>query len=379
MKLKGSIKGIYPDTVFIIFAVSALIAVPVRVFQFMGILDPATGFWADKTSVTIPVIYSVLAASVLIMLLFSYLSGSMPKTKAPSGKNPALAIASGLMSLSLIADCCSCIIAYLATDSKAQSALTAGNATTPLLFQSIFAGLGAIFFLVYAISFISGNELYKRVGVLSAAVVAWLMCRMIHRFTRAIGFLNVSELTFELFMVSFLMLFFLAFARLSNGINTDKRLWSILGFGFSGALFGLVCFIPRAVTALIGGSLIAGSPIEYCDLASALFIIIFNIAVFSEKQEERAPVTASEVKAEQPKKEEIVEQYEMRAQLEEMQRRQRDQEAFKIAAEFAGGELGSEAAWQDAVNRYTSEDLEATQLEDSSAPASEETGDTQAE
>ena len=54
-------KEVNPFILFVFFIAAVIIALPLRVFQLMRIIEPETGFWADKAHFTIPILYAVLA------------------------------------------------------------------------------------------------------------------------------------------------------------------------------------------------------------------------------------------------------------------------------------------------------------------------------
>lgn len=383
-KIKGSVRGIYTDTVFIIFAAAAVIAVPLRMFQLMRIVDPLTGFFTDKTSITVPMLYAVLAASCIVMPAFSYVCGTMPKAKAPASPDTGIGAASLIMAAAMIGDIVTQVISLASAYNESYGTVVRfiqETKSVPVVFQMLFALLSCVFFVMYALSYLRGTQDYLKVSPISAAPVAWLMCRMIHRFVRAISFINVSEVLLELFMIVFLMLFFLSFARINTNVEARGRSWSIMGMGFPAALLCLVCFIPRVAVRLTGGATVNGSPIEVADLACAVFIIVYIVTALGKKNNpyavrkkpdvqpqgiypmhpSGAPFNAPAGDSAAPKPEDARPAapaapgapYASREELEEMQKRQRDEEAFRIAAEFSDGRLSTQDAWAEAIKRYT--------------------------
>jgi hypothetical protein len=145
----------------------------------------------------------------------------------------------------------------------------------PMLFESVFAVFSGIFFIVLGVAFISGKSNGSEFKLLAIAPLAWSICRIMHRFMRTISFMNVSDLFFELLMIVFLMIFFMAFAQLIARVNHHGADWKLAGFGLPAALLCLLCFVPRAVILFMGeGDLLTTlSPPEYCDLTIALFIL----------------------------------------------------------------------------------------------------------
>ncbi len=55
-----------------------LIAVPLRVYQYIKLINPETGFY-DKKDITISILYTVLALGIALPIVFSYIHNkSMP-------------------------------------------------------------------------------------------------------------------------------------------------------------------------------------------------------------------------------------------------------------------------------------------------------------
>ena len=141
--------------------------------------------------------------------------------------------------------------------------------------QSLFAVFAAIYFVVFGISMLSGATNASEYKIISVAPTVWFMFRLICRFTTTISFIEVSDLLLEMFMLAFMLIFFTAFAQLNSKIESEGLDWRIVAFGLPAAVLALVCFVPRFIMVISGKSdvLYTGSPVEYCDLATALLVL----------------------------------------------------------------------------------------------------------
>ena len=76
-------------------------------------------------------------------------------------------------------------------------------------------------------------------------------------------------------MLVFMIMFFMAFAQVNSNVNGKNCEWKIAAYGLIAALLALICFVPRFIVTLTGNAhlLHEQSPIEYCDISNALFII----------------------------------------------------------------------------------------------------------
>ena len=77
MQLKGKVSAISPMIILCVFAAGLVVALPLRTYQLMRLIEPESGFYASS-SATIPALYILLAALTAALVLLSYLSGQMP-------------------------------------------------------------------------------------------------------------------------------------------------------------------------------------------------------------------------------------------------------------------------------------------------------------
>jgi len=278
---KKSKSGLNLGMLFKIFSVGIVLILPLRVYQYMKIIEGGTGFYAVKNA-SIPLMYCLLAIFCLIPVALSFSMRKELDIVSPKQVRFGEGIAALLVALTLIINAVQMfsyfseiyysfeITQYTPTLSKY---LTKSGGIAVLL-ESVFAVISMVFFILLGAAHIKGRSVseYK---FLAIAPLGWSICRIIHRFMRPISYLKVSDLFFEMLMIVFLMMFFLAFAQRLAGINSCGKGWKIFGYGIPAATLCLLCFVPRLVVALIGRSdlLADKSPIEYCDMAIAVFLI----------------------------------------------------------------------------------------------------------
>ena len=92
---------------------------------------------------------------------------------------------------------------------------------------------------------------------------------------RTISYVRVSELLFEMVMLVFMIMFFMAFAQCNSKVNEKDCIWKVAAYGLPAALLALVCSVPRIILSLIGSAdlIYSQSSVEFADLGIALFII----------------------------------------------------------------------------------------------------------
>lgn len=276
-------KTVNPFVLFIIFIASVILALPFRVYQLMVNVESDTGFWIDRTHFSVYVLYAIVAlGTVLPMVLSLVYKSGLGKVEPVAEKKTLGGGLSFLMAAGLLNDA----IARYSSFSDLYYDYSVAGIGTPMLsylsksgalamgLEAFFAVVSAIYFIMLGIAWFTEKDPseYKLLAVMP---VFWAIFRIMHRFMRKISFLNVSELFFELLMIVFLMMFFMAFAQITSRVNGKGLEWKLYAYGLPAALFCLICFIPRVVVMILGKrELIAdGSSVEVVDLAAAMFIL----------------------------------------------------------------------------------------------------------
>ncbi len=259
----------------IIFVVAAIIAIPLRILQFFTVMEGGTGFYSE-TNWSVYLLFGIVAAAVLALLVLGIskrnkLEYSLETTKRP-GLSALALVAAGGTALSAY----SCFVKFMAKDTVITQAVSPiDGAKLVALLEGIFALLSAIYFILLWLTYFKGTSNGSKIRLLALAPVIWSIFRIVARFMRTISYIRVSELMFEMLMIAFLILFFMAFAQANTGIAAEKVEWKIGAYGLSAALFALICFVPRFIVTISGNSHLfyAESTVEFCDLGVALFII----------------------------------------------------------------------------------------------------------
>ena len=235
-----------------------LIAVPLRIYQYIKLIDPTTGFYIEE-DFSVFVLYAVLAAVMVISILLPYLKHKTIQT-SDIGKGSKIFLAvSLLMALGIAVDAVSLISDFVNLISEAPKYLDrrglsdylSAQGGTLILLQGIFAVISAFYFIISGLSTL--NEAMKsKFKILALSPVVWCVFRLLVRFKRTIAFTNVSDLFIELFAIVFAMVFFLAFAQIRSKIDAENIFWKIYAYGVPTALLAAVCFLPRFILLITG-------------------------------------------------------------------------------------------------------------------------------
>ncbi len=273
-------ESVNPFILFVFFIAAVIISLPLRVFQLMQNVEANTGFWINRDSITVYVLYAVLGIGIVLPILLSLIyKRGLGKTVEVGEKKLLGGIFSFILSATLIVNA---ITRYgdfsdaffsISNSANMFSELSKSGGIAMVL-EAFFAVVSAIFFIMYGIALINGKSTseYKLLAIMP---LFWSVFRILHRFMREISFLNVSELFLELLMIAFLLMFFMAFAQVTAKVNGKGVEWKLFAYGLPAALLCLLCFVPRVIVTILGkGEFIyALSSIEFCDLGVALFII----------------------------------------------------------------------------------------------------------
>ncbi len=295
MKLKSLTTGFGLGT--LVFAVAAIIALPVRTVQYFNILEGETGFYSVYDW-TVYLLFAVLTAAIIGFAALGFINRKKLSYSLENKKRAGFGILAAAAAIGLIIDAVICFTtAKAGPDLGLTTAVYETTQTTTyiLLAQAVCAVVSALYFLTVSIGSLTGKSNATDFKLLSLAPVLWCIFRLVYRIARTISYIRVSDLFFEMVMIIFMLLFFMTFAQVNAGINADKQDWKIGVYGLSAALLALVCFIPRFIVTLGGHAdlIYVYSSAEYCDLGIALFILSAVITRLSDKKEE-APEESEE-------------------------------------------------------------------------------------
>ncbi len=259
----------------IIFVVAAIIAIPLRILQFFTVMEGGTGFYSE-TNWSVYLLFGVVAAAVLSLVVFGLSKRKKLEYSLETVKRPGLSSLALVAAGSTVISAYNCIIEFMTKETVIMStASSVDGAKAILMLEGVFALLSAAYFISLWLTYLKGTSNGSKIRLLALAPVIWSIFRIVARFMRTISYIRVSELLFEMLMIAFLILFFMAFAQANTGIAAENVEWKIGAYGLSAALFALICFVPRIIVMISGNTHLfyAESTVEFCDLGVALFII----------------------------------------------------------------------------------------------------------
>lgn len=288
---KISIKGSKTDMNIaicnVVFIVAAIAGIIIRIMQMASYIAPETGFYKGHGDWIHLIFYVILAVNIIFFCGRCYLSADVKKIEIGGDSHRLAGIGTRLFAVALLWDSFysffSCI--YNAGTSASEYTSLMKSGVLPMLLQSFFAFLSAIYFFILASDFSKGTaKAYKR-KILATAPVCWAGARLIFRFLRQISFVQVSDLLLELVMIAFMVMFFMALAQTASGVYVDNVKWRIPGFGLSAGLIAAVISVPRLIFTVFNNSLIVSEhPFSVVDFVFVIFIMTLMAKIKEDAQ-----------------------------------------------------------------------------------------------
>lgn len=283
-KLKGSLSKPHPSTLITLAALSLCALLPLRVYQVTSIIDPETGFFT-QSSFTVPLFYIIGGIVALALMLLSFMNSKANRTRNCVVKSKLLGVISAVTAVSIMYESVLSAISFMELSGEYSAflhkvsftAYLTQSGATALILEAVFGLLAGVFFCTYAVSCFSDKLKLSSVRLLSAAPVAWAICRIVYRFIEKISFVNVSDLLLELIMLVFMIMFLLAFAQVVTDVTPEISAWRLYGCGLPAAVTAFVITVPKIFLVVTGHPelIVEGHGFELCDLLLALFIPVF--------------------------------------------------------------------------------------------------------
>ena len=245
-------------SLWIPFALFLLVAVPLRVYQVVYLIDPATGFFESGESLY-QIFLGILALFVLIIMI---MTASCKNTSEFQFRRN---IFSGVFALAAAA--------AMAADSGANLLIyVVDHGTLRYLILSICGVLGMIAFLVAAVSHFTGRNTFRKAPVLALLLPLWVCVRaVVLTFIEYTNVTTISSNMLSVLSVLGMLMFLFSLSKLFTGIETPKTGKRTVMLGFLMVLFTLVACVPQGVDAVQNGFSLTSSWTFLADLALVLY------------------------------------------------------------------------------------------------------------
>lgn len=288
------------ETGIIVFAAALVIALPLRTVQYFTVIEGGSGFFTEK-NIGLWIFVAVALAGMLLPVIIGLINNKKLTLSREAEKRPGCGILAALLSLGTFADALQCFnhVFELGPDflpvHAYPDALPSGEAIVRadsiIIAEGVFALISAVYFLLSALSFLSGKSSAEQYKIIALAPVVWSITRIIFKFTITISYLRVSQLTLEMLMIIFFILFFMSYAQINSDVRAKGSEWKVFAYGLPAAFLGLLVFVPQFIVLVMGKTelLYSYSCPEYCDITASLFILATVLTRTAVKAGEKAP------------------------------------------------------------------------------------------
>jgi hypothetical protein len=253
---------------WIVFAVTLLITLPLRLYQICFLSEEGTGFYTDGIRTT-AIISSVLAVGAALMIMMSAMDRRSRAPYSPIRSIPAAAFGI-LTGVGVIAGCVTTLFGIESLQSQL--------AYTALTVLGVFAG---IVLILAGSNFAAGKNTFENQPLLALVPSVWGCACLVAMFIRFVAVVNVAENIYDTFTVIFILLFLFHQAKLLARIDDEKSGKMIYMFGIPAALMALLTGISGTVKQVVHVTRQGLFPSGFypANILFALYILFFLAAV----------------------------------------------------------------------------------------------------
>ncbi len=260
---------------WLVSLIALVIALPVRIYQQLMLVDETTGFFTDH-NVTAVVISVLLAIGAVYPAIACRLDREAAVDTGFYRDIPT-GILTLITAVMLVVDSLRKLMEVTSGEEEALAAGMAAVAPHPLLY-SLLAILGfaaAVILFIAGISWIWGVQLLRSAPVATLLPPLWCCMGLIVLFVKFTEVINTTENVYQMFSVIFLLLFLSAQSKLLVGIDGERNTRLVFAWGLPAVLVGLVTSVPNLVVPMLGLE-------RYSDLWSdSLVLLCFSLSVLS--------------------------------------------------------------------------------------------------
>ena len=100
-RIKGAYEAIKLRYLLFAFAAIVLVALPLRVYELLALVDPATGFYTESNGI-VHLLSALIVVAVGGFIALSFMSKEVPSPELPEGKNIVLGVSSAILSVAFL-------------------------------------------------------------------------------------------------------------------------------------------------------------------------------------------------------------------------------------------------------------------------------------
>ncbi|MBQ6420535.1 MAG: hypothetical protein IJK02_05630 [Clostridia bacterium] len=295
MKLKGSVKFAFPNRLVLIFILIGIAFTLLRIYQTMFLIDPATGFFTDKTNPTVLLFYILAVGIALGSGVLMYLCKLDDAPKLYPTKSVAHALTSFILAIGAGVSAGRLFGSLHGPDGKLSRIVVMG----------IVFGFGAAaVFFADAVMHLAGSKSGKDLGALRLIPVFWMFFLTVQKFTVTASYLHCSQLMLVIFSNAFFMIFLFEYARKKTGIYAADNSAAFYTSGIVSFSFSFAVALTSLLLKFVTKGSIVNCPFEpyYIGIAlfslSSMFLMMNNRVPKEVLEEQAAQAAAADAEAE---------------------------------------------------------------------------------
>ncbi|WP_283608796.1 hypothetical protein [Faecalispora anaeroviscerum] len=258
---------------WIAFAVSCVLAIPIRLYQLMNFVDSKTGFFTDG-NVTAAIVSVALVLGCAGILLLSYREKSISFTFGDLSGFPTV-IFGGLSGAALLIYSLHQLMLVAA---GRDNFYDDGLQQLPVWVQhpglygalALFGMLASINFLVLTWGLATGRNPYVALPAGALIVPLWSCLDLTVMFVRYTEVVNTIESLYSMFMVIFLLLCLFAQSRFWAGVDDLKSRRLMVSTSMCYGLLALTVTVPNLLMYAMGRGVFCSMSME----SSVLYLVI---------------------------------------------------------------------------------------------------------
>lgn len=217
---------------FIILILSILLSVPVRVWQYLNLIDPVTGFYT-ASHFTTWLLGGILVVSSLLIVFFTAKEKNLMETPMQYGTK-ALGTSYILLTVGMTYNCVQKMVMFMNNSNSIKD-----------IIYAVVSVLCAISFIILAFLFISGKTQNSLTRILLMVPVIWSINVLWNTFVGYQTILTISEHLFEIFAFILIVLYNLSFAFVVSGFGGANHQKKMVVYGAIGSMFCILNSVSK--------------------------------------------------------------------------------------------------------------------------------------
>ena len=265
MKLKGSSEKIIPSHILISSGIAFVLFLVLRFYQLVKITDSETGFFTNKSDITVALFYVIAIGLVFGTLILSFLSKNI-RPVSHGQKNILCAVTSLAFAGSLVWSAVESISELMASFSEYFASFGSFIKEKGILSAAspVLAILSALVFIVNAFCLLSGSSLISKMKLSLLIPVLWSFTQTISFFSITASYLKVGQLLITIFGNVFFMLFLFEYARQTADISAESSAFLFFATAVISAFLLLSAGVPNLIfTAFLDGKYVVEASPSY--------------------------------------------------------------------------------------------------------------------